>query len=272
MRNFVVTLVCICSLGLTSSQAQYWEIGGWGGISFYNGDIAPTFTFQRPGPAGGFFVRRNIDRRLAIRGGLMITNIGASDHRSSNAFRKARNLSFQSNIFEGSVLLEFNFLPYHFTMKKSGFTPYLAAGFTVFHFNPKAKYKDGGWYPLQPLGTEGQAPGQEYALIQPGIFLGGGFKIDVTRRVTIQIEVSTRFLFTDYLDDVSGTYANIRLIEGYRGSLSGVAASLSDRSPEVGERIGQEGRQRGDTHSKDSYMNIGIGINYSFLNIRCPAY
>lgn len=271
MKNIIITLLCICSLGLSSSQAQYWEVGGWGGISFYHGDIAPTFTFQRPGPAGGFFVRRNIDRRLAIRGGLMIANVGASDHRSSNAFRKARNLSFQSNIFEGSLLLEFNFLPYHFTMKDAGFTPYLAGGFTVFHFSPKAQYK-GGWYPLQTLGTEGQAPGEEYSLVQPGIFLGGGFKIDLNRNIAIQIEISTRFLFTDYLDDVSGEYANIRLIEGYRGSLSSVAAGLSDRSPEVGERIGQEGRQRGDVKTTDSYMSIGIGITYSFLNIRCPAY
>lgn len=257
------------------SQAQYWEVGGMGGVTLYHGDLAPDFSFQPPGAAASFFVRRNVDSRLSIRLGASFGTISATDALSENTYNKARNLSFQSTIFEGSVGVEFNFLPYHHHSKRRSnrnqFTPYLLAGFGVFHHNPKAEYK-GSFYELQALGTEGQAPGEEYSLIQPALILGGGFKFDINTNISVIIEGATRILFFDYLDDVSNQYADPRLIAGHRGSLGSVAVALADRSGEVGQNIGTAKRQRGDANTNDGFTMFSIGIIYTVHQSTCPTW
>jgi len=273
VRFILISIITFCLFALPT-HAQFWEIGGGAGVTTYHGDLAPDFSMQPPGAAASIYVRRNLDQRIALRLGFSFGTMSANDSRSLNAYRKARNLSFQSDLYEGSFALEFNFLPYHHKKGAKGagaFTPYLVAGFGVFRFNPKAWYK-GGLYELQPLGTEGQAPGNEYSLIQGNLLIGGGFKIDISRYLALSIEGSTRILFTDYLDDVGGTYANSRVIEGHRGSLANVAIGLSDRSGEIGQQMGSEGRQRGNPKNNDGYTMFQIGIHYTIWTISCPTY
>ncbi len=257
-----------------SAQAQFWEVGGSLGITSYHGDLAPDFSMQAPGGAGSIFLRHNIDTRLAVRFAAVVGTMGADDKNSTNAYRKARNLSFQSDLYEGSVALEFNFLPYHHRRGAKGagaFTPYMVFGAGVFKYNPKAYYK-GGLYDLQPLGTEGQAPGNEYSLVQANLIIGGGFKIDITHNIAINIEGSTRILFTDYLDDVSGAYANPRTIAGLRGSLGTVAVGLADPSSELGQQVGGQGRQRGEAGTNDGYTIFTVGLHYTIWSLKCPTY
>lgn len=274
MRFSILLTTILFIFNHTNANAQYWELGAAGGATLYHGDLAPDFSMQAPGMAINAFARRNLDSRVSLRMGLAFGTISANDANSTNAWQKARNLSFQSEIFEGSVALEFNFLPYHHNSRKRGpgtFTPYMVLGAGVFRFAPRARYQD-GFYPLQPLGTEGQEPGSEYNLIQGNIIIGGGFKIDIGDYVSLNIEGATRILFTDYLDDVSGTYANKRVIAGNRGSLGTVAAALSDRSGEIGQNMGIEGRQRGDANTNDGYTMFSVGIHYTIYTLRCPAY
>lgn len=273
MLKFTSTLLFV-SFIFHFSNAQFWELGGMAGTSFYHGDLAPDFSMQSPGINASFFIRRNLDERISLRGGLSFSTLAASDARSDNAFQQARNLSFQTQVYEVSALVEFNFLPYHFKRGKKGpgaYSPYLLAGGSGFYFDPKARY-NGALYPLQALGTEGQEPGSEYSLFQGSIILGAGIKVDITQFITLSIEGSTRILFTDFLDDVSGTYANPRLIENYRGSLGSVAVALSDRSAEVGDIIGDEGRQRGNPNNNDGFTHFSIGITYSIWSLNCPTY
>ena len=268
-RYFSILLVLI---GIQVGYAQYWEVGGMAGISIYHGDLSPDFSMQPPGVAAAFFVRRNVDSRLSMRMGLSFGMISATDELSSNPYYKSRNLNFNSNIFEGSLCFEFNFLPFHHhSLFKNLVSPYLVAGLGVFHHNPKTKYMD-SVYELQPLGTEGQAPGEEYSLVQPSFILGAGIKIDINRQWGIIIEGATRILFFDYLDDVSGYYADASLIKGHRGSLGSVAVALSDRSVEVGTKQGYPGRQRGDVKTNDGFTMISIGIIHNIRQLRCPAW
>lgn len=271
---FFITTLFITGF-LSPSQAQYWEIGAMGGVTVYHGDLAPDFSFQAPGVAVNAFVRRNIDERFSLRFAMSFGSFGASDANSPNPYQKARNLSFNSTVFEGSIGAEFNFLPFHHHSRKSNrnkqFSPYIVAGFGVFYHNPTAKYM-GASYPLQPLGTEGQAPGMEYSLIQPALIVGGGFKIDINQEWGIIIEGATRILFFDYLDDVSNTYADPRLIAGHRGSLASVANGLADRSGEVGQQLGAAGRQRGNSKTNDGYTMFSIGITYTIHEQICPAW
>lgn len=264
-----------CTLLLVSTlQAQYWEISGAIGTTNYHGDLAPDFLMQIPGMSANIMVHRNIDPRVSFRMGLSVGTISASDAVSQNAYNKARNLSFQSTIFEGSIGLQFNFLPFHHRSLKgrrsNQYTPYLVAGFGVFYHKPQANL-GGRLYSLQPLGTEGQVRGEEYSLIQPAFILGAGFKIDINSQWGIIIEGATRLLFFDYLDDVSGNYADPRVIASHRGSSGASAVALADRSGEVGERIGRPNRQRGDANTNDGYTMFSIGVLYTIRQQRCPA-
>ena len=72
---------------------------------------------------------------------------------------------------------------------------------------------------MQELGTEGQEISEEYFLVSGGITLGTGFKWDLSSDVTFAAEFTTRRVFTDYLDDVSTTYADRATIAAVRVQL-----------------------------------------------------
>ena len=277
MKRLSALLFCIGFSFLTipqqmNAQTSYgWEIGFWGGLSSYYGDLNPVFSFRRLGPTAGVFARKNFDGRFCLRFGGSWGNVGGNDATSPNAFEQARNLNFNSNVFEGAVVLEFNFQNFHSRRPREDkpVSPYLLAGFGITHFNPKSEYKGGNYF-LRDLGTEGQARGEEYALVTPAMIAGFGLKIDMNPSWSWNIEISNRFTFTDYLDDVSGTYADYRTVAGYHGDAAG---GLSDRSLEVGDvRIGERGRQRGNAKNKDMYIFASIGLAYRFVSVGCPAY
>ena len=194
--------------------------------------------------------------------------VAATDANSKNTFEQQRNLSFESQIIDAAMQFEFNFLPYIHGSKDEFFTPYLFAGFNVFNFNPKAEY-NGEMIDLRPLGTEGQFRGDEYYATQGGFVYGAGIKWDINYEWSINVEISARRLFTDYLDDVSGVYPDMGDLEALRGD---IAVALSDRSiPDANEiKLGQEGRQRGNSKAGDAYVFLGAGIVYYFGDIRCP--
>lgn len=270
-KKTIVSLLVFTVLGGANLSAQAWEVGGWLGTAYYFGDLNTNFNLSRPGVAAGVLVRKNFDTRIALRAGINAGRMGFSDELSKNPFQQARNLSFASNFYELSVGGDFNFLPYLHGDRDRFFTPYITMGASVFKFEPQAKYQN-RWYNLQPLGTEGQAEGNEYATIQPALTIGGGFKIDLNYSWSLNLEFNYRYLFTDYLDDVSGAYGNVDDIGALRGP---IAAALSDRSVEIAPDatpIGAPGRQRGDGIKQDGFATIGLALVYNFATIDCPAF
>ncbi|HMO37912.1 MAG TPA: DUF6089 family protein [Saprospiraceae bacterium] len=269
-KLLIVTLLVGISAFATAQKG--WEAGGWLGASWYFGDLNTNYNLSMPGLAGGIIGRYNFNNRLAMKFSGNMGMVMADDALSNNSFERARNLSFRSRIIEGAAQLEFNFMPYTHGSREEFFTPYLFGGLNVFHFNPEAEYQ-GEWVELRPLGTEGQFKGEEYFSVSAGLVYGFGFKIDLSYEWSINIELGARTLFTDYIDDVSGSYPDISTLRRSRGEL---AAALSDRSipvPGVNEgKIGEAGRQRGSTNINDSYVMLGVGIVYYFGDLRCPGY
>ena len=241
-----------------------YELGGWLGTSYYFGDLNTNLKITKPGLALGLIYRYNFNNRVSWKSSLNYGKVGADDANSSNNFERNRNLSFSSNIFDLSNVIEFNFFRYEHGSKIHNKTPYFFGGFNIFHFNPQTTL-NGQSYKLRDFGTEGQQPGQEYSLINGGLILGGGFKWDVSRNWSINFEVSTRFLFTDYLDDVSTVFPNKTVLQAVRGN---IAVDLSDRS--IKDGLGEAGRQRGDTKGKDKFTFAGISILRYFGGIECP--
>ncbi|AKQ46857.1 hypothetical protein TH63_16430 [Rufibacter radiotolerans] len=265
----------------------------------YFGDITPESDFTslrlnstRPSVAVNFthkFTPR-IYGRAALSWGRITgdDSKSASPTESENEPRYKRNLSFRNDIKElnlvGIIDLFENRRSY---LRRPDFTPYAFAGVAVFHHNPKAYYDGGaagvptGWYELQPLGTEGQyASGagypEPYKKVQFAIPFGLGVKYKLARSWDVAFEVTWRKTFTDYLDDVSTTYADKNDLLAMGGDNGRRAAVLSDRSAETGrystvtdanglsrvEGYGRKGDQRGDASDDDWYITTGFTLNY----------
>jgi hypothetical protein len=78
-----------------------------------------------------------------------------------------------------------------------------------------------------------------------------------------------RYAFTDYLDDVSGTYAHPNVIQAERGD---IAYELANRSNLLDEVL--EGRQRGNSTTNDwySFALVTFSMNIKARLAKCPAY
>lgn len=264
----------LCSLlfflPFSEIQAQRWEFGGWMGISNYFGDLNTNTSFEFLGPGAGLILRNNFDKRWAYRIGLNYGRVGFEDEASNNPFQQARNLSFSSNILEFSHEIEFNFLRYEKEREEYKFTPYISLGISTFYFNPTANI-EGQKVRLRNLGTEGQknngAKRKAYSPINAAIILGGGFKYAFHPHWALGVEIGVRRTFTDNLDDVSKNFPG-RITNNDGTSTD--ANALSDRSGEIGEPIGFEGKQRGISNKKDQFLMSGISITYTLLKEKCP--
>jgi hypothetical protein len=142
---------------------------------------------------------------------------------------------------------------------KYSYTPYMFIGLGVSRINPQTDY-NGELIDLQPLGTEGQGSSlnssDPYSLTQLVIPFGVGFKINVTKRIAVSVEYGLRKTFTDYLDDVGGSYVNNDLLLLENGNL---AAQLADRSLGESRAYGP----RGNSATKDWYSTFGATISFS---------
>lgn len=235
------------------------EIGFLLGGAYYIGDLNPRKHFNMSQPAAGLFYRFTPNYRYAFRGGINWGTIMGDDSQSSDADQLQRNLNFKSQIIEFNVVTEFNFLEYRISNDKYKFTTYLFLGFDVFTFKPRAQMGS-YWIDLQPLKTEGQT--KAYKLTQVSIPFGIGVKLNVSKKVGIGLEWGPRKTFTDYLDDVSGTYPNT--ITNPFTTVNG--AKLSDRSKNGGNNID---KQRGNPRTKDWYFFFGLTLNIK-LNFKAP--
>ncbi len=263
-KHFLVSVIILFCFQQVSQAQKGYELGPWLGVSNYFGELNANYRLLDVGPALGFAGRYNFGKRICTKGSLNYGYIYGSDSNNNNNFERRRNLDFKSHLADLTVTGEFNFLPYTHGSQLEYFTPYIAAGVNVFYHAPFTEL-DGQNHFLRPLGTEGQAPGNEYSFVNAGIVYGGGFKWDINYYWSVNIEFTMRRLFTDYLDDVSQNYPGQAQILADRGV---IAAQLSDRS--IAPQIGEAGRQRGDATRKDQYSFFGVSFMRYFGEVECP--
>ena len=282
MRSLIVTLF-ILSLGICCF-AQKVEVGIMGGGMFYNGDLTEKPLEADIHLAGGMFLRINMNDRVSLKGNVLIGSISGSDIGAKSATRHLRNLSFSSKISEFAAEVEVNLVDnYKDKDSRTICVPYLFVGINIFHFNPQANLSDSATgkvilYELQPLGTEGQGLTKyrdlkRYNLNSIAFPLGAGVKFHVGQYLTLGLEFGMRKTLTDYLDDVSGYYAENDLITAQYGPTAG---RLADRSREVVP--GYENPKnsiRGNPSNQDWYGFGGVLVSYTFIKkakIRCSTF
>ena len=269
MKKFLfailVSIFAVPQLG-AQSLGEKSELGFILGGSYYTGELNRMGHFRQVSPAAGIIYRYNVHPRLALRGTVFGGHIMGDDAKSKNEFEQNRNLSFKSPLIEGAFGIEFNYMTYatgRLFGERYWYTPYMIVQLSAFYFNPKAEL-NGQWYELQPLGTEGQGTSlssrSQYSRVQVSVPMGLGVKFNVRKKVQISLEYGARLTFTDYLDDVRGTYVDPVELAAINGN---VAATLSDRSlNSTGVNGRNVGARRGDGAFRDWYSFFGIGITF----------
>jgi len=263
------------------SIAQQLHLTVRGGFSGYQGDLqSKRISLNQSNFSFGLGLKYDLNPHWSVRTEFNMGKIEADD-KKNEPILQLRNLSFQSKIVEGNLLLEYSL----FDLSQRNFTPYVFAGLGVFHFNPYAYDSLGNKIFLKPLSTEGQGLAQypdrkEYKLTQMAIPMGIGFRYRVADNITLGYELGMRKTFTDYLDDVSTNYVDQFILAQERGAK---AVEMAFRGGEVKDSNASyplEGEMRGSPEFKDWYYFHGITVTVGLNNkgsgtgrkgdIRCP--
>ena len=90
---------------------------------------------------------------------------------------------------------------------------------------------------------------------------GGGLKFSLSEDIFLRLEAGIRKTFTDYLDDVSTTYANRADLLANNGAK---AVELSFRGDELKPAFvyPNEGAIRGSPKRTDYYYTVGASISF----------
>lgn len=286
----------------------YSTIGGGAGTSTYIGDLAPYSTpIQTLFKTFRWNINANYTRHftpnLAARVSMTFARIAGDDENYNrggrpNGSNYVRNLNFRNDLKEVAITgIYYLIEDGKSSSRRSKFSPYIFLGFGITAHNPKARTPASNekqqWVSLQPLGTEGQGqPGYAapYSLVTYSIPFGLGFRKVYNDRWDIGVEAGFRFTGSDYLDDVSGRYADPNILK------SDLARQLSNRSlEEVAARSGNGrlqtvknitglenpfsqviakadvGDLRGNSIKSDAYILTSFHVNYILPGrIKCP--
>jgi len=169
-----------------------------------------------------------------------------------SSFQRQRNLSFESNNFQTQYGITYYIKPYKGDYHKRWiFDPYLVGGIGYLYYNPATQF-GGDRFLLRDAQTEGVTY-KKWTLNVP---MGIGAKFRVNEFLNINAEVLYHLAFTDYIDDVSNTYAT--------EFSSSTAQFLSDRKDEIGvtnptfyDQI-VPGSSRGNPANNDSFLLISV--------------
>ncbi|HEY6504587.1 MAG TPA: DUF6089 family protein [Chitinophagaceae bacterium] len=261
MKEYSVFVVLL--LATLIAPAQRVHIGVFGGLAAYNGDLTENiFPKKVTNGAVGITVNYELKDQVILRGGLTYAIVGGADRFSDKPDLVVRNLSFETSLFEFSLLGEY----YFFNLYDQRVSPYVFAGLAVYHFDPYA-YNNGNKIYLKPLSTEGQGLAgypdrKSYGLTQLAIPFGGGVKYAISNNLRVGIEVGIRKLFTDYLDDVSTAYIDPNDLLAAKGQLAVDMSYRGDELPNGNPGYPAKGDIRGGAKKKDMYYFTGIHLTY----------
>lgn len=265
------TLLFIASLGLGSSAQQYnLGFGLRGGVANFLGDIgggdaARGFVFNMELKdtrwSTGAFVRYRFHPLFAVQGAFTYARIQGMDSNSDNRARRGRNLNFTNDMFDLSA--KFEYYPQILSVSDVGFRGRYRTDFQTYFFagvggvlhNPKGQYMGTGEkIKLRPLMTEGE----KYSPVVFTMPFGGGFFFTHKRYHRFGFEYQWSWTFTDYLDDISGTY-----VQHDPGSQAALMANQYINQPSIPDGVQYgPGSPRGDPTDRDNYMLMTVSYSY----------
>lgn len=241
LKIFTLAAVFIAGSVLHSVQAQYAldygfaigtanYLGDIGGDDLTRQDFAADLHYGQTKLSTHVFARYRVSSAFAVRAQLGTVYLEDYDNLSTNPARRTRNAHFRNYVNELSLRGEINLFSKpmitRYTSKlRVGVNTYATLGVTGFVHNPQAQlnrdaaeyhYAQGNittnpsqlnydrWYDLRDVGTEKLT----YGSAALGFPLGLGASFMVNYQFRVGIEFVWNLTLTDYIDDVSFTYAD----------------------------------------------------------------
>lgn len=181
MKLFWFLVLSINLVLFQNADAQrHSEIGAFGGVSYYLGDINRSQQFYRPLPSIGVLYHLVLDDRQAFRANVIYGQFQGVDRDFNNAYQQNRNISFSASLINLNVIYEFNFLSFHFNERARTFSPFLFAGL-AYNFIL-------------------QSPGNNHNHLS--VPFGTGIKYMISKKTTVGVEWSLQKTFVDNIDGV----------------------------------------------------------------------
>lgn len=276
-----VTLFVSFIISATACFSQPVRLHIMGGFANYNGDLQQKrFTLNQAKGVVSAGATFNITDQLSVRSDYSFAKLAADDKRSSKAGLRARNLNFNTNIYELTLLGEYDI----FNLYKHKFSPYVFGGVGIFNFSPYTYGATGNKVYLIGLRTEGEGilkGRSEYKRTQFNVPIGGGIKYALSDDVHVGFELGLRVLKTDYLDDVSTTYVDQNTLLAARGQQAVDFAFRGDELKLNPQPYPKGGTLRGNGKVNDFYyfglFRIDFAMNWfdkgghSPRGLSCPG-
>ncbi|WP_372776783.1 DUF6089 family protein [Mangrovibacterium sp.] len=233
-------LVALSFITLQVAQAQHTaDIGLWGGLGTYSGDMTLVETKSSLGPGAGVFVRYNFNPRYSVRGTLMLERIKATGEFESSLWE------FNKTVTDVSAMFEFNFFKYIIGSRKQTVTTYLIGGIGVsfypYDYDPVA---------LNSVGAYADPLGESKNLAALNMPFGFGVKFNIGERWGVGVETQFRKYFDDKLDNLDDPRANFNQ----------TTSVLTEYTSPL--------------HNNDWIYHLGVHVCYRFYRggKKCPAY
>lgn len=238
---------------LLSSSSLLSDLGG---KNYFGSNDVEDLNLRKTRYAIGSGIQYNLPNGFSFGLDAFYTRLAADDA-ETDWDRKYRQIKVRTDVLETALKIEYT-IPRNAGIL-GGF--YANVGGGVFFYQPMSEI-NGVWYKLRPLGTEGQLVDPEqspYAIYSAVIPFGFGKKIYLQNGMILGIDLSLRKSFTDYLDDVSGTYYDREAIRANTGE---AAAYFSNPAYANGEnKVGTPGSIRGNSSVNDTYFLFGFKLH-----------
>jgi hypothetical protein len=266
-------------LPLVQLFAQKTEIGGLVGPTYYWGDINNNLQFRNIRLGGSAFIRYHLSPRYSLRANLSYARVTGADSISrGSSWQINRNLSFWTDIFEISGIVEYNLRPDDNMGRKvtTRGIPYVYGGLGLFHFNPKSNNPiTGEVVELQPLKLNGVSYSKNAICIPIGV----GYRYYLNRKWQIGVELGMRYSLSSYVDDIDGNsiYPEMKSLESDDARI--MWSTSTARINEIKRSgttyvAGPQGKNRGKNEIvSDVYFIGGVTVSYRLWpgqTIRCP--
>lgn len=183
--RFLTVLICII-LSSIDATAQTYEIGGTIGGANFIGDVGRTNYLSPNSLMIGGIAKWNRSERHSFRLSVIRTTLSGDDADSGEARRQQRGFSFENDITEVSLGLEFTFWEFNTYGGRRASTPYLYTGVTYF-----------GYEALSNEGGEIVTYDNDSDFAIPMVL---GYKATVGTHTIAAFEIGARYAFTDGLD------------------------------------------------------------------------
>lgn len=239
MKRLLLIALSVVFIQFVQAQQQSADIGLWGGLGTYSGDMTYVKTTSSLGPAAGVFLRYNFNPRYSVRGTVMLERMKATGEYETSPWE------FNKTVTDVSAMFEFNFFKYIIGSSKYSITTYLIGGLGVslypYKFNADSLNAVGAY--VDPAGDNKNVT----ALNMP---FGFGFKFNIGERWSVGLESQFRKYFDDRMDNLDDPKAFINpttnVLTEYRSTL----------------------------HNNDWTYHLGVHVCYRFYQggKKCPAY